>query len=207
MVELPRRERERERHRQEILNEAEAVFAEKGFHGATMQAVAERAEFSVGYLYSHFDSKEDIFLRLIDARVDEFLEDVHGRLRDGLSPLQKVETAIQGKTEFFRTHRRFFTIMFTYAEAEDRAGVLISGEAHRRYHEYVEELSRVFARGVEEGTFIEADPMALAACAEGLTNAAIGHWLHMGDPEAEPTKPALIREILLRGMLRRADGG
>ena len=41
-----RKEREKLRHRNEIFDAAEAVFAENGFHGTTMDDVAGRSEFS-----------------------------------------------------------------------------------------------------------------------------------------------------------------
>ncbi|RKY64298.1 MAG: TetR/AcrR family transcriptional regulator, partial [Candidatus Latescibacterota bacterium] len=46
-----RREREREAHRREILEAAGRVFARKGFAGATMDEIAQEAEFSKAALY------------------------------------------------------------------------------------------------------------------------------------------------------------
>ena len=59
--ELPRKERERLRHRQEILAAAMRLFAEKGFHDVSMQEIAAKAEFATGTLYKFFTSKEALF--------------------------------------------------------------------------------------------------------------------------------------------------
>lgn len=49
---------------------AATVFAERGFYGASVEDIAERAGFSKGAFYSNFDSKEDLFLALLDDRLD-----------------------------------------------------------------------------------------------------------------------------------------
>jgi AcrR family transcriptional regulator len=43
------------------------VFAERGFHGATLDEVARVAGFSKGAVYSNFESKDDLFLALFKA--------------------------------------------------------------------------------------------------------------------------------------------
>ena len=51
------RRREKDRvSREHLLDAAEHVFGNKGFHEATLKEVAERAEFSVGAIYGFFDN-------------------------------------------------------------------------------------------------------------------------------------------------------
>jgi AcrR family transcriptional regulator len=42
-----------------------------GYHGATLEQIAEAAGFSKGVVYSQFDSKADLFLSLLEARIEE----------------------------------------------------------------------------------------------------------------------------------------
>jgi AcrR family transcriptional regulator len=44
-----------------ILNAAIAIFSEVGFDAATTEAIAERAEVSIGSLYQYFPNKEALF--------------------------------------------------------------------------------------------------------------------------------------------------
>jgi AcrR family transcriptional regulator len=53
-----------------LLDAAAAVFAERGFRDATVDEIAERAGYSKGAVYWHFDGKDDLFAALIDQRVD-----------------------------------------------------------------------------------------------------------------------------------------
>ncbi len=63
---LSRREREKEAHRQEILDAAIKVFAEKGFSSATLDEIAQEAEFSKGTIYLYFSNKEDLLYSILD---------------------------------------------------------------------------------------------------------------------------------------------
>lgn len=59
-------ERRRRQTRDHLLAAAAQVFAERGFHGASLDQVAAAAGFSKGAVYSNFASKEDLFLALLE---------------------------------------------------------------------------------------------------------------------------------------------
>jgi AcrR family transcriptional regulator len=60
---LSRKERERLMRRQAMLEAARAVFAEKGYANATLEEIAQRAEFGKGTLYNYFPGgKDELFL-------------------------------------------------------------------------------------------------------------------------------------------------
>ncbi len=69
---LSRREREKERHKEEMLEAALRLFSEKGFHKVSMQEIAEEAEFGVGTLYNFFESKEQLFVELMKVGIEKF---------------------------------------------------------------------------------------------------------------------------------------
>lgn len=61
-VERWTRERRREHTRRALIEAAADVFARRGFHGASLDEIAETAGFTRGAIYKHFDDKEDLFL-------------------------------------------------------------------------------------------------------------------------------------------------
>ena len=65
------REESKRQTRAAVLAAAREVFARDGFHGATLERVAEAAGFTKGAVYSAFDSKADLFLAVYEARVAE----------------------------------------------------------------------------------------------------------------------------------------
>jgi AcrR family transcriptional regulator len=63
-------ERRRAMTREHLLEAAAVVFARNGYHGASLDEVAAAAGFTKGAVYSNFKSKEDLFLALIDHRLE-----------------------------------------------------------------------------------------------------------------------------------------
>jgi AcrR family transcriptional regulator len=67
-----RREREKLVRRQEMLDAAKTIFAEKGFDGATIEEIAVRAQFGKGTLYNYFGGgKEDILRAILDQMYED----------------------------------------------------------------------------------------------------------------------------------------
>src|SRR4029078_9809772 len=60
-----------ERNRRDLLVAARAVVREVGYARASIDAIAEAAGFTKGAVYSHFSSKADLFLSLLEDRIDE----------------------------------------------------------------------------------------------------------------------------------------
>jgi AcrR family transcriptional regulator len=55
-----------ERTTEAILDAAERLILDQGYHGTSMQQIAREAGIAVGGIYNHFDSKEAIFGALLD---------------------------------------------------------------------------------------------------------------------------------------------
>ena len=71
MVRSERKEREFNTRRAEILEQAEKIFAAKGFHDVTMAEIAGASGFSIGALYQFFKGKEHLYFNN-DQRENRF---------------------------------------------------------------------------------------------------------------------------------------
>ena len=60
-----------ERNRVRLLDAARETFLLRGYAGATIDAIADQAGFSKGVVYSQFAGKSDLFLALLERRIDE----------------------------------------------------------------------------------------------------------------------------------------
>lgn len=67
------RDEQRARTRADLLEAAVSVFAERGYHGASVDQVADAAGFTKGAVYSNFSSKEELFLALFDEVHEDML--------------------------------------------------------------------------------------------------------------------------------------
>ena len=59
-----------EQTRAELLAAARAEFLGAGYHGATLDRIAAAAGYTKGAVYSRYASKADLFLDLLEARID-----------------------------------------------------------------------------------------------------------------------------------------
>lgn len=59
-----------ESNRAAVLASARRQFEQHGFHGATLEAIADEAGFSKGVVYSRFGSKDDLFLALLEQNIE-----------------------------------------------------------------------------------------------------------------------------------------
>ncbi|TCC56977.1 TetR/AcrR family transcriptional regulator [Kribbella pittospori] len=79
-MDAPKRRRSATRAR--LLDGALEVFAERGFNGASVEDICERAGFTRGAFYSNFGSKDELVLALFQATTDRLLEQIGALLPD-----------------------------------------------------------------------------------------------------------------------------
>jgi TetR/AcrR family transcriptional regulator len=109
-----RKERERARRREEIIDAAEKVFFSSGISVATMDDVAEAAELSKGTLYLYFKSKEDLYLA-INLRGTGILRGMFAEAVAGKSQgLEKVRAIGDAYFAFFKKYPDYFNAMMHY---------------------------------------------------------------------------------------------
>ncbi len=197
-----RKDREREWHRRLMLEAAERIFSNKGYHAATMQEIAGEAEFSVGAMYNMFENKEDLYHKLIEMRFEEYLGQIEERLKSEEGSRAKIEAVVATKLGFFETHKQFFRIFSNFSSQghEERPGPL-SREYAEKLKEYENRLADIFSQGVAEGVFIGKDPWLAVWCMEGITNAIIGRWVRTGEERPEWIDPKIVRDIIFYGIL------
>jgi AcrR family transcriptional regulator len=93
-METPKRRRSNTRAR--LLEGALEVFAERGFHGASVEDICERAGFTRGAFYSNFGSKDELVLALFQATTDRLLEQIEALLPELASQPGSLLDAVLG---------------------------------------------------------------------------------------------------------------
>ena len=84
----------KEEAKSRILEAANKVFAERGYHEATMDDIAKRLGVSKGAIYLYFSSKEDLFEAMCKTAPQAFKEILFSSFGNEVNP-------IQSATEFF----------------------------------------------------------------------------------------------------------
>ncbi len=82
--------------REQIIQAAIRVFAEKGFHEATVRDIGREAQLTQGTLYNYVRTKEDILFLVCDRIVTEYLDRIREALLLEGDPKARLEAAIKG---------------------------------------------------------------------------------------------------------------
>jgi AcrR family transcriptional regulator len=165
-----RRLRQQDVSRSQLLDAAEEVFGRKGFHDTTLKEVAELAEFSVGSVYSFFDSKDDLFRQIFLRRGAEFMPGMHAVLDDaGAEPVGQLHALIDFQVGFFRSHPHFGRLYLRYSNATmQSADREIDVAMRERYDEAMRLQAALIERGQRAGAFRSGDAEVLARLFSGL---------------------------------------
>jgi AcrR family transcriptional regulator len=159
-----------ERTRRRLLEAAEAVFAELGYHDASIVKITEAAGVGQGTFYLYFASKKDVF--------DELVVDLNHRVRHAMT-----EAASQGKTRA-EVERLGFAGYFRFV-AEHPALYRIIRQAEfvspEMLHLHYERLTSGYVAGLrqamEDGEIADGDPELLAWALMGIGELIGMRWI------------------------------
>ncbi len=201
---MSRKERERERHCQEILEAAERIFARKGYHATTVEEIAKEAEFAVGTLYNLFKGKDDLYTRVIERCVRDFLLQFEEKVLSMENPEEAVAALIELRLLHFDQHRGFVRAMFEAAPGSRLDPVQsLPTQVQDMYAGYIQAVTKLFEKGIARGVFDQADPFYFALCLEGVVNAFVAYWSKHEPAESPNVRAAKIqREFLERIKVR-----
>jgi AcrR family transcriptional regulator len=189
-----RRAEQVEQNREEVLAAARRVFIDRGYAGSTLEAIADAAGFSRGVVYSQFGTKAEMFLALLERRVEERAaqNEAIAERGQGIPALQRLLETADRDTETESAWARVLV--------EFRALAAHDPELNRRYAvvhaRTIERLAAVLER-ILEG--VDAAPVSKRTMAELIL--ALGAALHLervANPSALPSKdlmPMLLRAL------------
>jgi AcrR family transcriptional regulator len=198
----------REETREEIIGAAGRVFARSGFHGASLDAIAEEAGFTRGAVYYNFADKEELFLELLDrrcaARAQDLREvfggsegDIDATARDAQTAAQRALDAMVGDPEW-----RALYFEFLAHAARDPAFRRRFSRRSREMRGALEEI--VVERSGPMAGALGMTPEQLAVVIDGLGVGLWGHHMLHGSRAVPRELYAQAIALLLDGVLARA---
>lgn len=185
---------QREERRAQILDAALHVFASKGYHAASISDLVDAAGVARGTFYLYFESKNDVFVALLDGLLATFRGTVKGvDLSEGAPPVheQLVATVVR-ILDAAASNRALATIVFREAVGldADTDGRLLLFES--ALHTYVQ---AALDRGVAAGLLRAHDSDVVATCIYGSMRQVIIRYVVVdgdGGIEAERIARALV---------------
>jgi len=182
--------------RAQLLHVALDVFAESGYHAASMDEIADRAGVSKPVLYQHFPGKLDLYLALLQASVDTVINGVKSALDSTQDNRRRVQATMELWYDYVADRRAAFRLVF---EAD-----LTSDPRVRELVERVtEESARAVAEVIREDTNLSpAASHLLAAGLVGIRHVSARSWM---SSDSELSRDEAIQ--LAAGLAWRGIGG
>jgi TetR/AcrR family transcriptional regulator len=200
---ISRREREKLRQRQEILEVALRLFSDKGYHNVSMHEIAAEAEFAIGTLYKFFRNKEDLYKALIMKVSDRFHGALTEVIKGNAQEIEKLRAYVRVKAELFRDNAAAIRLYFAEtrgAKFSTMAG--LEREIRQRHRNVLLSLATVFEQGMNHKCFRRvASPFYLAVALDSMATAFLFLWLEDPQSHPYPEEPDTILNVLFKGLI------
>jgi AcrR family transcriptional regulator len=152
---VPKQQRSRETQ-EGILMAALAVFAERGYDGATMRRIAERSRVGQPLVAYHFTTKEALWLATVEWALGRFLVRIGPLIEalEGLDPATKLSLIFQQFTRYSAGTPELFQVLL---DANKRGGPGLARVAEDQLRPTFERLRQLIASGQKAGTVPAGD--------------------------------------------------
>lgn len=191
--------------REKILKEALQVFAEKGYHAASVEEIAQKSTISKGGLYFYFPSKEDLFRSLIREFGSKIVERIYRYSKEGKTPIEKLERALDKTMQIFTKYSALARFLLIEAASSNP-----SFECERR--EVLGKLETIIANYIDEfaaeyNMELDADSQTVAALWIGGVYHLILNSLAEGNPDVLLKKRDAIKKVLVQSFIKEVESG
>ncbi|HMM84008.1 MAG: TetR/AcrR family transcriptional regulator [Gammaproteobacteria bacterium] len=169
------RPRDADRSQKDILDAALREFADHGLGGARMDRIAERADVNKRLIYYYFESKESLFLAVLERAYESIRGEERQLSLSQVDPIEAIRRLIAFTWNYYIEHPEFLSLLGT--ENLHRARHLRRSTKVRSMHSpLVHTLAEVLERGHKAGLFrAGVDPVQLYISIAGLSYFYLGN--------------------------------
>lgn len=182
----------------QILEAAIKVFAEQGFHQATISQIAKEAGVADGTIYLYFKNKEDIMVNFFGYKTKE----VFGRFREEVDKADnardKLRLLIKRHLEEFQRDR---SMAILYQTETRRFSRMCEGQIREMSKMYLDLVSEIVESGQDEGLMRKDLYMGLVKrFIIGAIDEVINTWLHSGGSYDLVSMADPLVDLFIRGV-------
>ena len=111
--------------REQLIEVARGLFAERGYDGASVEEIAARSEVSKPVVYEHFGGKEGLYAVVVDREVRKLLEMMRAALTAG-NPRELLEQAACALLDYIEQSSDGFRILVRDSPLGSASGSFVS---------------------------------------------------------------------------------
>ncbi|MHB9145632.1 MAG: TetR/AcrR family transcriptional regulator [Symbiobacteriia bacterium] len=190
----------------EILASAVQLFRDQGYHGTSMQDIADAVGLQKGSLYYYISSKEELLVKIFDDAVSVLVSHLEEVSRQRVSARLKLQRAILAHVETVTERLGELTVFTRETHALSERQREVVRQSRRRYTGL---LQRILEEGIAAGEFRAVDARLTALAVTGLCNSVYQWYSPAGRMDARGIG-TLFNSIILQGLSAEggtADGG
>jgi len=185
--------------RKKILNAAEEVFSENGFHKTLVEDIAAKAGLGKGTMYNYFATKKELFQSLIFESLEDLKEIITGEVNKHKTSEEKLKAGLKAYLGFFKQHKSLFVILL---QEHNEVGCDNHDDCFEKFLKLIGLITDFTKSGISDGTFKKLDPVTLSYSMLGTLNYVIFKWMMSKVEYDIMDELDTIYEIILRGALR-----
>ena len=170
------------------------MFAESGYHGASVDDIATASGGSKGGIYFHFPGKREIFFALVNRFADRLLSDARESIGSQVSGAHKAGAVIEATLETFSSHAKLAKVLLASGVGLGPAFDESLLRLHDRFAGLIRE--RLDA-AVDDGSIPPLDTTLASYAWMGALNEIILRWLYTGEPSPLTSAAPQLKSILL----------
>ncbi|OGO20772.1 MAG: hypothetical protein A2Z14_19305 [Chloroflexi bacterium RBG_16_48_8] len=182
--------------RSDIIQAAAQIIREKGYHGTSMQDIADAVQLQKASIYHHVESKQDILFTILEQALDMLIADMRAVVDSDPSQKEKLQLAMQ-------------VYMGRLAEDPDLSTVLLLEHRSLEHDLRVQHIKRrdryeafwrqIVQEGVDLGVFRPLDVSVVTFALLGIQNWMIT-WFKAGDRYSALELSDHFSDLFLRGL-------
>jgi AcrR family transcriptional regulator len=178
-----------------ILDAALEVFAKHGYESSDVDDIARLAGIGKGTIYRHFDSKQNLFLALVDRGYQMLCQRMAADRDPNLSFEKKLIRGMRSHVDFFIQNPQYYRVLML--ELPDHR-LQIGEDILKRHQRYTQPMVKAIAAATKEGELKPIDP-DLAALTLGAMACIVveRHLRGKRDTVSRDIKTAI--DLFLRG--------
>ena len=160
--------------RQQIIDAATKVFAEKGYQDTKIDEVASRADVAKGSVYLYFKSKEELFEEMMKDGVRKYKEVKLNALNQNLSFYEKLKLMLKRETEFLWENQEVARFLLTSDVVTQQALADCLIEIRKTF---MDRLQEEFEKAIDDGLVKPGDSLLYTRIFRGVEHQVIAYHI------------------------------
>jgi TetR/AcrR family transcriptional regulator, cholesterol catabolism regulator len=136
--------------RDDVVSAAAKVFRTKGFHGASVQDIADEVGILKGSLYHYFTSKEELLYLVVKEPITQMYQQISEIVNDNLGAAEKLRLAITAHLQCFDRH---YPNLFVYLRERDALKPRFREMMGFSHKDYERCWQQILHEGIRNGEF------------------------------------------------------